>query len=165
VLQTIPANSPSSTRGRPARESSLSHLAVLAYADEFRAAEVLAALWRLRTGGLVVAEHAVVVVRATNWSVTLHHRADLREADASARFWRALIASLVLAPCESTPRASPEEYGLGAAFVGSLGQALPPGSSAVFILLPRAAKKHVVPELRRFGGTLLETSIRPGAHA
>ena len=81
----------------------LSHLVVLAYADEYRAAEVLATLQRLHTGAVLDAQDAMSVMRATDWSVTLHYGAELgSDAERSGQFWRTLIASLLLAPGGST---------------------------------------------------------------
>jgi uncharacterized membrane protein len=138
----------------------LSHLVVLAYADEYRAAEVLATLQRLRTGSLVNAQHAVSMVRATDWSVELHYGADLRaDAERTGRFWRSLITGLLLVPGGSTDRNSPEASSLDAGFVRRLCGSLPPGSSAVFMIVSRAALRRMLPELERFGGTLLETPV------
>lgn len=135
-------------------------LVVLAYADEHRAAEVLATLQRLRTGTLIDAEDAVSVVRATDWGVTLHYGTDLRNDDEhTGQVWRALVASLLLAPGGSTDSVRPEAYGFDVAFVRDVGSALPPGSSAVFLLVPRTALTRVLPELGCFGGSLLQTTI------
>jgi uncharacterized membrane protein len=46
-----------------------SHLVVLAYTDEYRAAEVLATLQRLRTGMLVEPRDATSVMRSLDWNL------------------------------------------------------------------------------------------------
>jgi uncharacterized membrane protein len=139
----------------------LTQLVVLAYADEHRAAEVLATLQRLRTGSLIDIGDTVSVVRATDWRVTIHYRADLSTDEKQAsQFWRKLIASLLLAPGGATTGARPDDAcGLDVAFVRNVGAALAPGSSAVLLLVVRAALSRVLPELVRFGGTLLQTPI------
>jgi uncharacterized membrane protein len=138
----------------------LSHLVVLAYADEYRAAEVLATLQRLRTGAMLDTQDATSVMRATDRSVTLHYSADLGpDAERAGRFWRALIASLLLAPGGSTRRIRPEVCGLDPGFVLDLNAAMPPGSSAVLLLVARSARSRVFRELACFGGNLLETPI------
>jgi uncharacterized membrane protein len=135
-------------------------LVVLAYADEHRAAEVLATLQRLRTGSLLEPTDAVSVVRATDWHIVVHYGADLRtDEECTRRSWRRLIGSLFLAPGGSTDRASPERYRLDAPFVRDLNAVLPPGSSAVFVLVPRAALQPVLAEVARFGGRVLHTVI------
>jgi len=138
----------------------LSHLVVLAYADEYRAAEVLATLQRLPTCAILDSQDAMSVMRATDWSVTLHYAADLgTDAERTGRFWRALIASVLLPPGGSTHHIRPEVCGLDPDFVLDLSAAMPPGSSAVLLLVPRSARSRVFRELTCFGGTLLETPI------
>jgi uncharacterized membrane protein len=135
-------------------------LVVGAYTDEHRAAEVLATLQRLRTGAVVRAEDAVCVVRATNWHVSVQHRADLGEPEgATSHFWRTLISSLVLTPGAASERARTQDYGIASGFERALAAALPPGSSAVFIIVPRPALVGIARELRRFGGTVLSSPL------
>ena len=139
-------------------------LLVLAYADEHRAAEVLATLHRLRTGSLIDAQDVVSVVRALDWGVTLHYGADLRADDEQiGQFWRTLVGSLLLAPGTSTTIVGAEAFGFDTVFASSVREALPPGSSGVFLLVPRTALTRVLPELGRFGGSLLQTAIERAA--
>jgi len=138
----------------------VTQLVALAYADEYRAAEVLATLLRLQTGALVDPPDVVSVVRATDWGITLHYAADLRTDDMHThQFWRTLITSLLLAPGGASTTIRPDAFGLEAEFARDVEAALPLGSSAVFLLLSRAATSRVVPELQRFGGLLLRTTI------
>ena len=138
----------------------MTQLVALAYADEHRAAEVLATLHRLRTGALIDAQDVVSVVRATDWGITLHYAADLRTDDVHThQFWRTLISSLLLAPGGASTTMRPGEFGLELEFVRDMEAALPLGSSAVFLLVPRSAMTRVLPELQRFGGLLLQTTI------
>ena len=138
----------------------MTQLVVLAYADEHRAAEVLATLQRLRTGTLIDAEDVVSVVRATDWGVILHYAADLRTDDVrSNKFWRTLITCLLLAPGGSSTTVRPEAFGIEPEFARGVEAALPLGSSAVFMLVPRRAMTQALPELQRFGGSLLRTAI------
>ncbi|MBV9582342.1 MAG: hypothetical protein JO057_27470, partial [Chloroflexi bacterium] len=59
----------------------MSDLVVLAYADEHRAAEVLAALRRLRSGAFADVDDALYVVRRTDWTVLLSREVDLSGTD------------------------------------------------------------------------------------
>jgi uncharacterized membrane protein len=142
----------------------LTQLVALAYADEHRAGEVLATLLRLRTGALIDPQDAVSVVRATDWGVTLHYAADLRTDDTlTHHFWRTLMTSLLLAPGGASTTIRPDDFGLEAEFARDVEAALPLGSSAVFLLMPRAALSRVLPELHCFGGLLLRTTIERAA--
>jgi uncharacterized membrane protein len=139
-------------------------LLALTYADEHRAAEVLATLQRLRTGRLIEAQDMVSVTRAMDWGITLHYGADLRcDGLRAHQFWRTLTASLVLAPGGASSTVRPESFGLETEFVRGVEAELQLGSSAVFLLVPRSALGRVLPELRRFGGALLQTTIARAA--
>jgi len=139
-------------------------LVVLAYADEHRAAEVLATLQRLRTGALIAVQDVASVVRATDWAITLHYAADLRTDDVQThQFWRTLITSLLLAPGGTSTTVRPDAFGLEPEFARDVEAALPLGSSAVFLLVPRSAMARVLPELECFGGLLLQTTIEQAA--
>jgi uncharacterized membrane protein len=142
----------------------VTRLVALAYADEHRAAEVLATLQRLHTGALVAAEDVVSVVRATDWAITLHWASDLGTDDVQThQFWRTLITSLLLAPGGTSTTVRPDAFGLEPEFARCIEAALPLGSSAVFLLVPRTALTRVLPELERFGGFLVQTSIERAA--
>jgi uncharacterized membrane protein len=49
------------------------------------------------------------------------------------------------------------DYGIDDDFIRSLGATLAPGASALFVLVRRATRDKVLPELRPFGGTILRT--------
>jgi uncharacterized membrane protein len=139
------------------------HLVVLAFVDEHRAAEVLAMLRRLNAGCAFQDENAACVVRATDWNVTLTHATHLaRRDDTPRQFWRGLVASLVLAPGTADCRVSGQDYGIAPEFEAELRAALPPGSSAIFLVVSALTLTHVLPELHRCGGTLLQTPIDVG---
>jgi uncharacterized membrane protein len=113
---------------------------------------------------LIAAEDVVSVVRATDWGITLHYAADLRtDCVQTHHFWRTLISSLLLAPGGASTTIRPTEFGLEPEFVRNVEAALPLGSSAVFLLVPRAAMTRVLPELQRFGGLLVQTMIERAA--
>jgi uncharacterized membrane protein len=135
-------------------------LVVLAYVDEHRAAEVLALLQRLHTGSAVQVDDAVAIVRATDWNVKLHHDMDLSDPEEpSAHFWRGLVASLVLAPGTGDCRRSGQDYGITPAFERELHAALPPGSSAVLMVMTGSTLERLSAELHQLGGTVLNTPI------
>jgi uncharacterized membrane protein len=139
------------------------YLLVLAYADEQRAAEVLALLQRLPVGSTVDTKNVVGIVRRTDWTVILQHTASLdAQDDCPCRFWRPFIASLILAPGASTQRAHWQDFGVEANFEHRLEAVLPPGSSAVFMIVPRRTLGRLAEEVRRLRGTLLTSQIRSG---
>ena len=141
-------------------EEVMCDLVALAYADEYRGAEVLAALRRLRTGAFAEVVDAVSVVRRTDWTVLLSREVDLSVTDdCCLRFWRGLISSLVVAPGVASLRGSVAEYGVAPEFERRLAGVLPPGSSAVLLIVLAAAHAGITAALSSFGGTLCETPI------
>jgi len=138
----------------------MSDLVVLAYADEHRAAEVLAALRRLRTGAFAEVDDAVYVVRRTDWTVLLCREVDLAVTDdCSLQFWRGCISSLIPAPGVVSLRSNAVEFGIDPGFERRLAAALPPGSSAVMLIVEPTALSRMTSDLYSFGGTLCTTPI------
>lgn len=138
----------------------VNQLVALAYVDEHRAVEVLALLQRLHAGSALPVDDAVGVIRGTDWNVRLHHGMDLAKSeDTAIPFWRGLIASLVLAPGTADCRKSVQDYGLTPQFEHELRMAMPPGSSAVFMLTTESTLAASLQELHRLGGTLLNSPI------
>jgi len=84
------------------------------------------------------------------------------QGDCACTFWRPFIASLILAPGASSQRANFADFEIDPSFEPRLGAALPPGSSAVFIILTRRAVTRFSDELNRLGGTLITTPIALG---
>jgi uncharacterized membrane protein len=135
-------------------------LVVLAYADEYRAAEVLATLHRLQFGSDIPLGDAVAIVRSMDWTVTLQQSVDLSEPHVrSTCFWRQFVASLVPAPGTFDCRMSAEKFGLTEDFRRELNSELPPGSSAIFLLVPSCSLDRHISELHRFGGRLLHAPV------
>jgi uncharacterized membrane protein len=105
-------------------------------------------------------DNAVCVVRATDWRVRLIHGSDLgRRDDRPRQFWQALVASLVLAPGTEDRGGGVQDYGITPRFEQDLWAALPPGSSAVFMILDHATLDELIADLYQCGGTLLQTPI------
>jgi uncharacterized membrane protein len=135
-------------------------LVVLAYADEYRATEVLATLQRLHLGSDLPVVDAVSVARALDWTVILHQSVDLSEPHLrSTAFWRQFVASLVPAPGTHDCPTTAANFGLSEDFKRALNSELPPGSSAVFLLVPPCSLGEHISELHRFGGKLLHAPV------
>jgi uncharacterized membrane protein len=138
----------------------MSDLVALAYADEFRAAEVLALLRRLRTAAFAELVDAVSIVRRTDWTVLLSREVDLSVSDdCCLQYWRGLISSLIVAPGLASLRSKALAYGVESQFERRLAGVLPPGSSAVLLIVQPAADARITAALSSFGGTLCHTSI------
>jgi uncharacterized membrane protein len=152
----------------------MSELIVVAYDDVHRAAEVMATLRRLQTEYLVDLEDAVYVTKEATGKVKLHQAVNLTATGAiEGTFWGALIGLLFLNPLlggllgasAGALSGSLSDYGINDDFIRELGAQLAPGSSAIFILLRKMTADRVVPELSKFGGHILRTSLSKDAEA
>ncbi len=147
----------------------MAHLVAIVYPDEFRAAEVMAALKRLQSQYLLDLEDACIVTRdKEKGKIKLHQAVNLTAAGAaSGAFWGTLIGMLFLMPLAGLAVGAAagalsgklSDYGINDEFMKSLSAKLEPGSSAMFMLVRRATVDKVEPELAKFGGQVLYTNL------
>lgn len=146
----------------------MSNLVVVAYPDEYRAAEVMAALRRLNKQYLIDFEDACYVTKDARGKIKLHQNTSLAGAGAAwGGLWGMLIGLLFFVPFLGfaigagmgaiTGKLS--DYGIDDKFAKQLTATLQPNSSAIFVLVQRSTPDKVVPELAKFGGTILQTSL------
>lgn len=154
----------------------MSDLVVISYSDEYRAADVLAALQRLQEKLLIDMEDAAYVVKGKDGKVKLHETVPLTKIGAagglaSGTFWGALIGLLFLQPALGAITGAAigattgaiggkfADYGIPNDFIRQLAQSLQNGTSALFVLIRRATPDKVLAELKQFGGTVLHTTL------
>ena len=146
----------------------MSELIVVAYPDEFRAAEVLADLRRAQSSYLIDLEDAVVLTKNQEGKVKLHQSTDLTERGAvGGLIFGTIVGFLFLVPLLGAVvgagvgalTGALSDYGIDDDFARSLSTQLTPGSSAIAILLRNASPDKLIPELSKFGGTVLQTSL------
>ena len=152
----------------------MSDLVVVAYQDEFRAAEVLADLRRAQSSYLIDLEDAVYLTKGQDAKVRLHQSHDLTTAGAtSGAVFGTLVGFFFLVPLLGTVigagfgalSGALSDYGIDDTFAKSLGEELRPGSSAIAVLLRNSSPDKLIPELGKFGGTVLQTSLSDDAEA
>jgi uncharacterized membrane protein len=146
----------------------MSNLIVVAYPDEYRAAEVLAALRRMNREYLIDFDDAVYVTKDARGKIKLHQNTSLAGAGAAwGGMWGMLIGLLFFVPFLGLAIGAGlgalsgklADYGIDDNFARQLTATLQPGSSAVFVLVRSATPDKVVPEVAKFGGTILQTSL------
>jgi len=146
----------------------MSDLIVIAYPDQFRAAEVLATLSRLQLSYLIDLDDACYVTKDAAGKIKLHHSTNLTaEGALVGGFWGALIGLFFFSPlvggaigaAEGALLAATGDYGITNEFIESVALELKPGTSALFILARQVTADKVSAELAKFGGTILETSL------
>jgi uncharacterized membrane protein len=149
-------------------------LVVVAYPEENRAAEVMALLRRMSSQYLIDLDDAVYVTKDADGQLTLHQAHNLTGGGAAGgALWGGLIGLLFLAPVAGAAIGAGigaiagtfSDYGIDDTFVKELGATIQPESSAIFVLVRHATADKVVPELSKYGGTILRTSLATEAEA
>lgn len=163
----------------------MSDLIVTAYPDEQRAAEVLRTLQQLQAEYLVDLEDAVYVTRDQGGKVRLHQAVNLTaEGAADGAFWGLLIGLILTLPF---PFIAPvawigftaatagigaaagaigghfSDYGIDDQFIRNVSAQLSDNSSALFVLVRKSTPDKVLPEISKYGGTILRTSLSSDA--
>jgi uncharacterized membrane protein len=154
----------------------MSDLVCIAYDDRETADKVLNELRVLQVEHLIDLEDACVVVRDDNGKVHLKQAVNLVAAGAmSGSLWGGLFGLLIgmmflnpllgwlggaaLGAGSGALSGKLADYGIDDNFIKSLGSHIKPGSSALFVLVRKVTADKVVPEIRKFGGTVLKTSL------
>jgi uncharacterized membrane protein len=149
-------------------EICMSNLIVVAYPDEYRAAEVLAALRRLNKEYLVDLDDACYVTKDASGKIKLHQNTSLTGAGAAwGGLWGMLIGLLFFVPFLGLAIGAGlgalsgklSDYGIDDKFAKQIAATLQPNTSAIFMLVRRATPDKVIPELSQYGGTILQTSL------
>ena len=149
----------------------MSELIVVAYPDRHRADEVLLELRKSTRDHLVDLEDAAVVTKSPGGRVSLRQTHHLSASGAvGGGFWGLLIGALFLAPvlgaavgaATGALAGALADVGIDDDFMRELGEQLQPDSSALFLLVVRAAPGQIVTDLAPFGGTVMRTTL---AHA
>jgi uncharacterized membrane protein len=152
----------------------MADLVAIVYPDQHRAAEVMATLKRLQHEYLIDLEDACVVTKDEAGKVKLHQSVNLTATGAvSGALWGTVIGLLFFNPLLGTAlgaasgalAGSLSDFGIDDEFIKSLAAEMQSNSSAVFMLVRRATMDRVEPELAKFGGKLLRTSLSREAEA
>jgi uncharacterized membrane protein len=146
----------------------MADLVAIVYPDQHRAAEVRATLQRLQHEYLIDLEDACVVTKDEAGKVKLHQAVNLTATGAvSGALWGTVIGLLFFNPLLGTALGAAtgalagrlSDYGIDDDFIKSLAAEMQPNSSGIFMLVRRATMDRVEPELAKFGGKVLRTSL------
>lgn len=145
-------------------------LVAIAYPDEARAKEVRSVLVQLEKQYLVEVVDVVVVTRDGKGKLHLDQAVPLTGiSTASGALWGIVIGLLFLNPLLGAAAGAAagaiagkfSDYGIDDNFMRSLGEKLQPNTSALFVLAQGGVPERVLPEVGKYGGTLLHTSLPP----
>jgi uncharacterized membrane protein len=147
---------------------SMSTLLAIAYPEFHRADEVRVELIKLQKDYLVSLEDAVVVTKGADGKIKLHQPVNLTATGAvSGGFWGLLIGMIFLMPffgmalgmAGGALSGALADLGISDKFMKDLAANLPNNSSALFILISKMTEDRVMPEIEKFGGTVLKSSL------
>lgn len=148
----------------------MSDLLVIAFDDETTGFELRSELVKMQTEYLIELEDAVVVTRPAADDIQLHQAVNLTAAGAvGGGFWGTLVGLLFLNPligaavgaASGAVAGKLSDIGINDDFMRDLGQSIPPGGSAVFILVRKMTADKVLARLEGFHlrGRVIQTSL------
>jgi uncharacterized membrane protein len=152
----------------------MSNLIAIAYPDVDTAQQVMTTLGELQVERSIELEDAVIVTREEDGKVKLHQaRSTTGAGAAGGALWRGLIGLLFLAPllgmavgaASGAITGKLTDVGVDDSFLKELGEKLEPGMAAVIVLVSRSTPDKVIPAVRDYGGTVLQSSLDNEAEA
>ena len=145
-----------------------SNLVVMTFSNEYTADQMRDRLVELQKAHLIKVDDAVVVVHSQDGKVKVKQAANLAGASAlSGAFWGMLMGLLFFVPffgmavgaATGAIAGSMRVYGIDDTFIKEVGNAIQPGTSAIFVLVQQVIVDKVVEQLKPFGGNIVRTSL------
>lgn len=146
----------------------MSDLIAIAYDNLKTANEVRDKLFELQRGHTIELEDAVVVERKKDGKIKLHQsRHVVGGAAAGGALWGGLIGLIFLMPllgmaiggAAGAAAGAAADLGVDDDFMRELAQHMQPGTAALFLLISRSTPDKVIPEVAKYGGRLIRTSL------
>ena len=150
----------------------MSDLIAVAYDDRETAERVRDELASLTREHVIEIEDAVVVERDRDGKVRLHQTVNPAGAGAAGgALWGGLIGLIFLAPllgaaigaAAGAATGALTDTGVDDRFMKELGQNLPEGGAALFVLVRRATPDKVIPRISGYGGRIIQSSLSTDA--
>jgi uncharacterized membrane protein len=151
----------------------MSTLVAIAYDDLDKAKEVMGTVGGLVKEHSLTLEDAVIVEHRANGKMKLHQPSLAGIGAASGALWGGLIGLIFLMPllgmavgaASGAAGGAMSDYGIDDNFMKELGNKLPEGGAAVFVLVKDATRDKVVPEIAKYGGQVIKSSLEDEAEA
>jgi uncharacterized membrane protein len=146
----------------------MSNLVVIGFDDETTAFEMRAELAKMQKEYLIEMEDVVVVTKDENDKIKLHQAVNLTASGAiGGTFWGMLIGFLFLNPLAGAAVGAGAgalsgklaDIGINDQFMKDLGETFKPSTSALFVLVRKATPDKVLEGLKKFKGTVIQTSL------
>jgi uncharacterized membrane protein len=146
----------------------MSKLIAIVYPEMDTAKEAVAQMREMEKEELLELDDLVYVTRSLDGKVKLHQSESTTGSGAvGGAFWGMLIGLLFFAPFLGAAigagggalAGSLTDLGIDDNFIKTLGDKMQPGSSAIFMLVRRATVDKTLPQLAKFGGEVIHTSL------
>jgi uncharacterized membrane protein len=146
----------------------MSDLIAVAYPDRATAEKVRGELARLMREHVIEVADVVVATREPNGKVKLHQTVNPAGTGAAGgALWGGRIGLIFLAPllgaaiggAVGAASGAVTDLGIEDNFMKELGQSLPEGGAALFVLVRQVTPDKVLPRISEYGGKVLQTSL------
>jgi uncharacterized membrane protein len=145
----------------------VANLVAIAYDDLDQARQVTSTLGELVKEHSITLEDMVIVEHRPGGKMKLHQPSMAGAGAAGGALWGGLIGLIFLMPlfgmavgaATGAAAGAMSDYGVDDDFMKDLGQKLPEGGAAVFVLVREATRDKVVPEVSKYGGHVLQSSL------
>jgi uncharacterized membrane protein len=145
----------------------MSDLVAIAYPDLATAQEVAGNAGRAVQAHELELDDMVIVERRGDGKVKLHQPSAAGAGAAMGALWGGLIGLIFFVPlfgaaigaASGAAAGALTDRGIDDDFMKEIGDKLPQGGAAVFVLVKQATADKVVPEVAKFGGHVLQTSL------
>jgi uncharacterized membrane protein len=145
----------------------VANLVAIAYDDVDQARQVTGTIGELVKEHSLTVEDVVIVEHRPGGKMKLHQPSMAGTGAAGGALWGGLIGLIFLVPlfgmaigaATGAAAGALSDYGIDDDFMKDLGQKLPEGGAAVFVLVREATRDKVVPEISKYGGQVIQSSL------
>jgi len=146
----------------------MSTLAVIAYPEQDTAAKAATKLSSMQKEYLIELEDVAWVTKSPEGKLKLHQGSSLTGAGAAGgALWGFVfgllflvpIAGLALGAATGALMGKLSDFGIDDKWIKEVSGSIPAGGSALFVLARNSQNERVLPEMAKFGGKVIKTSL------
>jgi uncharacterized membrane protein len=145
----------------------MANLVAIAYDDLDQAQQVMGTVGELVKEHTLTIEDAVIVEHRPGGKMKLQQPSLAGVGAAGGALWGGLIGLIFLMPlfgmaigaASGAAAGALSDHGIDDDFMKELGEKLPEGGAAIFVLVREATRDKVVPEIAKYGGQVIQTSL------
>jgi uncharacterized membrane protein len=145
----------------------MANLVAIAYDDVDQARQVTETLGQLMREHSIELEDVVIVEHRGDGKIKLHQPSVAGVGAAGGALWGGLIGLIFLMPlfgmavgaATGAAAGAVTDRGIDDKFMKEIGDKLPAGGAAVFVLVREATRDKVVPEISKYGGHVIQSSL------